>query len=206
VEDVLVARMISTPFTKLDCCLVTDGGAAIIMTRADRASDGPHTPVYLMGAAMEHHHRMISEMPDLMHTSAKHSSQRALNMAGFSVNEMDSYQLYDAFTINTMLFLEDIGMCKKGEAKDFIKNGRIAPGGDVAVNTNGGGLSCVHPGMYGMFVMIEAIRQIRAAAGDDEGARGQGGWLDNAKLSLAHGNGGVLSSQATTIWGHPDTV
>ena len=206
VEDVLVARMISTPFTKLDCCLVTDGGAAIIMTRADRASDGPHTPVYLMGAAMEHHHRMISEMPDLMHTSAKHSSQRALNMAGFSVNEMDSYQLYDAFTINTMLFLEDIGMCKKGEAKDFIKNGRIAPGGDVAVNTNGGGLSCVHPGMYGMFVMIEAIRQIRATAGDDEGARGQGGWLDNAKLSLAHGNGGVLSSQATTIWGHPDAV
>ena len=206
VEDVLSARMISTPFTKLDCCLVTDGGAAIIMTRAERASDGPHTPVYLMGAAMEHHHRMISEMPDLMHTSAKQSSQRALDMAGFSVNEMDSYQLYDAFTINTMLFLEDIGMCKKGEAKDFIKDGRIAPGGDVAVNTNGGGLSCVHPGMYGMFVMIEAIRQIRAGAGDDEGTRGQGGWLDNAKLSLAHGNGGVLSSQATTIWGHPDTV
>jgi acetyl-CoA acetyltransferase len=176
------------------------------MTRADRAKDGAHTPVYLMGAAMEHHHRMISEMPDLMQTSAKQSSQRALDMVGLSVHQIDSYQLYDAFTINTMLFLEDIGLCKKGEAKDFIKDGRIAPGGDVPVNTNGGGLSCVHPGMYGMFVMIEAIRQIRAGAGDDEGKREPGGWLEGAKLCLAHGNGGVLSSQATAIWGHPDTV
>ncbi len=206
VEDVLNARMISTPFTKLDCCLVTDGGAAIIMTRADRAAHGPNTPVYLMGAAMEHHHRMISAMPELLHTSARQSSQRALEMAGFSIDQMDSYQLYDAFTINTLLFLEDIGLCKKGEAKDFIKDGKIGPGGSVPVNTNGGGLSCIHPGMSGMFVMIEAIRQIRAASGDDEGKRGDGGWLENAKLCLAHGNGGVLSSQATTIWGHADTL
>ncbi len=206
VDDVLAARMISSPFTKLDCCLVTDGAAAIIMTRADRAKDGPRTPVYLLGAAMEHHHRMISAMPDMLNSSARESSQRALAMAGCRAEDMDSYQLYDAFTINTLLFLEDIGLCKKGEAKDFIRDGRIAPGGTVPVNTNGGGLSCIHPGMYGMFVMIEAIRQIRQSAGDDEGPRAPGGWLGTAKLCLAHGNGGVLSSQATTVWGHADTL
>ena len=206
VDDVLGERIISSPFTKLDCCLVTDGAAAMIMTRADRAKDGPRTPVYMLGAAMEHHHRMITAMPDMQNTSTRESSKRALAMAGCGVKDMDSYQLYDAFTINTFLFLEDIGVCKKGEAKDFIKDGRIAPGGETPVNTNGGGLSCIHPGMYGMFVMIEAIRQIRQGAGDDEGKRKAGGWLDKPRLCLAHGNGGVLSSQVTTIWGHAETL
>ena len=206
VEDVLAARMISTPLSKLDCCLVTDGAASIILTAADRAKDSRKTPVYLLGAAMEHHHRMISQMPDLTQTAAVESSRRALAMAGLEVSAMDSFQLYDAFTINTILFLEDIGLCQKGEGKDFIKNGRIAPGGSVPVNTNGGGLSCVHPGMYGLFVTIEAIRQIRAAAGDDEGLRQSGGWLQDVKTGLAHGNGGVFSSQVTSIWGHPDTL
>jgi Acetyl-CoA acetyltransferase len=175
VDDVLNARMISTPLSKLDCCLVTDGAAAIIMTRADRARDARKTPVYLLGAAMEHQHRMISAMPNLTQTAAARSGPRAFAMAGLSPSDMDTLQLYDAFTINTILFLEDLGYCAKGEGKDFIKNGYIAPGGGLAVNTNGGGLSCVHPGMYGLFVTIEAIRQIRAAAGDDEGTREQGG-------------------------------
>ena len=108
--------------------------------------------------------------------------------------------------INTILFLEDLGFCKKGEGKDFIKGGKISPSGSLPVNTNGGGLSCVHPGMYGLFVTIEAIRHIRAAANENEGERKEGGWIPNAKLSLSHGNGGVLSSQVTAVWGHEDTL
>ena len=198
IDDVLNARMVSDPLSKLDCCLVTDGGAAIVMTRADRAKDGPNTPIHLLGCAMEHHHRMISDMPDLTKTATAQSGPRAFEMAGCKTDDIDTFQLYDAFTINTILFLEDLGVCKKGEGKDFVSGGRIAPGGELAVNTNGGGLSCVHPGMYGLFVMIEAIRQARGDCGERQ--------IKDAKLCLAHGNGGVLSSQVTSIWGRPETV
>ena len=206
VNDVLSARPIVDPLGKLDCCLVTDGGAAIVMTRPDRAKDTKNTPIYLLGAAMEHHHRMISEMPDLVRTSAIESGKRAFGMSGYKANDMSTVQLYDAFTINTLLFLEDLGFCKKGEAKELVKNKNIGPDGNLKVNTNGGGLSCVHPGMYGLFVTLEALRQLRNASGDDVGERLEGGWVDNAKLSVAHGNGGVLSSQVTNIWGVSDTL
>lgn len=206
VEEVLAARMISDPLGKLDCCLVTDGGAAIVMTRADRAKDTRHTPVHLLGAGVAHYHRMISTMPDLAVTAATTSGERAYAMAGLTAADMDSVQLYDAFSINTLLFLEDLGFCAKGEAADFIKGGHIAPGGGLPVNTNGGGLSCVHPGMYGLFVMIEAISQIRATLDGAPAPRDAGGWVPETKLALAHGNGGVLSAQATTIWGAPETV
>jgi len=198
VEDVLNARMISDPLGKLDCCLVTDGAAAMVMTRADRAKDARAKPVYLLGAAMEHHHRMISCMPDLTTTSAKESSARAYEMAGCGPQDLDTVQLYDPFTVVPVLFLEDIGFCKKGEGHEFVRGGRIAPGGELAVNTNGGGLSCVHPGMYGMFVMNEAIRQARGEA--------PGKQIEGAKLCMAHGNGGVLSSETTTIWGTAETL
>lgn len=206
VNDVLSARPIVDPLGKLDCCLVTDGGAAIVMTRSDRAKDTKNTPIYLLGAAMEHHHRMISEMPDLVRTSAIDSGKRAFEMSGYNASDMDTVQLYDAFTINTLLFLEDLGFCKKGEASELIKNSNIGPSGSFKVNTNGGGLSCVHPGMYGLFVTLEALRQLRNASGDNVGQRLDGGWIDNAKLSVAHGNGGVLSSQVTNIWGVFDTL
>ena len=206
VNDVLSARPIVDPLGKLDCCLVTDGGAAIVMTRSDRAKDTKKTPIYLLGAAMEHHHRMISEMPDLVRTSAIESGIRAFEMSGYTPEDMDTIQLYDAFTINTLLFLEDLGFCKKGEAAELIKNNNIGPSGSLKVNTNGGGLSCVHPGMYGLFVTLEALRQLRNASGDNVGQRLDGGWIDNAKLSVAHGNGGVLSSQVTNIWGVSDTL
>ena len=206
VEDVLSARPIVDPLGKLDCCLVTDGGAAVIMTRSDRAKDTKNTPIYLLGAAMEHHHRMVSEMPDLVRTSAIDSSQRAFKMSSYKATDMDSIQLYDAFTINTLLFLEDLGFCKKGEAIELVKNNNIGPSGSLKVNTNGGGLSCVHPGMYGLFVTLEAIRQLRNSAGDNVGERSDGGWIDNAKLSVAHGNGGVLSSQVTNVWGVSETL
>ena len=206
VEDVLSARPIVDPLGKLDCCLVTDGGAAVIMTRSDRAKDTKNTPIYLLGAAMEHHHRMVSEMPDLVRTSAIDSSQRAFKMSSYKATDMDTIQLYDAFTINTLLFLEDLGFCKKGEAIELVKNNNIGPSGSLKVNTNGGGLSCVHPGMYGLFVTLEAIRQLRNSAGDNVGERPGGGWIDNAKLSVAHGNGGVLSSQVTNVWGVSETL
>ena len=206
VEDVLSARPIVDPLGKLDCCLVTDGGAAVVMTRTDRAKDTKNTPIYLLGAAMEHHHRMISEMPDLVRTSAIDSSQRAFKMSSYKASDMDTIQLYDAFTINTLLFLEDLGFCKKGEAIELVKNNNIGPSGSLKVNTNGGGLSCVHPGMYGLFVTLEAIRQLRNSAGDNVGERSDRGWIDNAKLSVAHGNGGVLSSQVTNVWGVSETL
>ena len=206
VEDVLSARPIVDPLGKLDCCLVTDGGAAVIITRSDRAKDTKNTPIYLLGAAMEHHHRMVSEMPDLVRTSAIDSSQRAFKMSSYKATDMDTIQLYDAFTINTLLFLEDLGFCKKGEAIELVKNNNIGPSGSLKVNTNGGGLSCVHPGMYGLFVTLEAIRQLRNSAGDNVGERSGGGWVDNAKLSVAHGNGGVLSSQVTNVWGVSETL
>lgn len=198
VEDVIGARPISDPLGKLDCCLVTDGAAAVVMTRADRARNAPGKPVYLLGAAMAHHHRMISAMPELTVSAAADSGPRAFAMAGYTAEDMDTVQLYDAFTINTILFLEDLGFCAKGEGKDFVSGGRIAPGGVLPVNTNGGGLSCVHPGMYGLFVMIEAIRQARGSCGERQ--------VEGAKLCLAHGNGGVLSSQVTTIWGTEETL
>ena len=206
VEDILSARPIVDPLGKLDCCLVTDGGAAVIMTRSDRAKDTKNTPIYLLGAAMEHHHRMVSEMPDLVRTSAIDSSQRAFKMSSYKATDMDTIQLYDAFTINTLLFLEDLGFCKKGEAIELVKNNNIGPSGSLKVNTNGGGLSCVHPGMYGLFVTLEAIRQLRNSAGDNVGERSGGGWINNAKLSVAHGNGGVLSSQVTNVWGVSETL
>jgi acetyl-CoA acetyltransferase len=197
VDDVLASRPISDPLGKLDCCLVTDGAAAAVMVRADRAGDHAK-PVYLLGAAMAHDHRMISQMPSLTTTCAVDSGRRAFAMAGYGPSDMKTVQLYDAFTINTILFLEDLGFCAKGEGKDFVAGGRIAPGGELPVNTNGGGLSCVHPGMYGLFVMAEAIRQAR---GDAPGKQ-----IEGADLCLAHGNGGVLSSQVTTIWGTEATL
>ncbi len=106
--------------------------------------------------------------------------------------------LYDAFTINTILFLEDLGFCAKGEGGPFVEGGRIAPKGSLAVNTNGGGLSYCHPGMYGLFLLIEAVRQLRGECGQRQVA--------GADVALVHGNGGVLSAQATTILGGPATL
>ncbi|MBV1897160.1 MAG: thiolase, partial [Rhodobacteraceae bacterium] len=197
-EDVLAARMVSDPLSVRDCCLVTDGGGALVMVRADRAGDSPNAPVHVLGVAADSTHRQISQMYDFTTTAAKGSGAAAFAMAGVSPADIDVVELYDAFTINTILFLEDLGFCNKGEGGAFVEGGRIAPGGAFPVNTNGGGLSCVHPGMYGIFTVIEAARQIR---GDAPGLQ-----LDGVELALAHGNGGVLSSQVTAILGAASTV
>ncbi|MEK8049507.1 thiolase [Ideonella sp. DXS22W] len=198
IDDVLNARMISDPLTVRDCCLVTDGGGALVLVRSDRAKDLPHKPVHVLGAATACWNRQISSMHDLTVTSASQSGAQAYAMAGLAAKDMDVVALYDAFTINTILFLEDLGFCAKGEGGSFVEGGAIAPGGRLAVNTNGGGLSCVHPGMYGIYTLIEGVRQLRGQGGERQVA--------NAKLALCHGNGGTLSSQATAILGTSDTL
>ena len=198
IDDVLNARMVSSPFTVRDCCLVTDGGAALVMVSAKRAKDFPKKPVYLLGAAAATTHMNIMAMDDLTVSAAKDSGERAFAMAGVKPSDIDVVELYDAFTINTILFLEDLGFCKKGEGGPFVASGAINPGGRLPVNTNGGGLSCVHPGMYGMFTLVEAIQQLRGECGERQ--------IKDAKLAVAHGNGGVLSSQITNILGTADTL
>jgi len=197
-EAVLNSRMISDPLSLLDCCLVTDGGGAVIMVSHERAKYFQNKPIYLLGTAAAHWHRQITQMPDLTVTAAVESGQRAFNMAGITKNEVDVVEVYDAFTINTILFLEDLGFCRKGEGGSYVANGNIAPGGSLPVNTHGGGLSCVHPGMYGIFILIEAVRQLRGDCGKRQ--------VDGAEVALVHGNGGVLSSQATSILGTEETL
>jgi acetyl-CoA acetyltransferase len=191
VREVLDSRMVSSPLSVRDCCLVTDGGGAAIVTSARRARDLKKRPVYLLGAGEAHWHRHISRMPDLTVTAAAESGARAYEMAGVGPEDVDVAMLYDAFTINTVLFLEDLGFCEKGEGGPFVSGGRISPGGQLAVNTNGGGLSYNHPGMYGLLLIVEAVRQLRGECGARQ--------AQDASIALVHGNGGVLSSQVTAI-------
>jgi acetyl-CoA acetyltransferase len=197
VEDVLAARMVADPLGVKDCCLVTDGGAAVVVTSGERARSLTDKPVYLLGAGEAHSHRHISHMPDLVRTSAVDSGARAFEMAGLKPADVDVLQLYDAFTITPILFLEDLGFCAKGEGGPFVSGGRIAPGGELPLNTNGGGLSYQHPGMYGLLAIVEAARQLRGEST---------GQVDGAHVALAHGNGGVLSTQCTVVLGDETTL
>lgn len=190
-DDVLGAKMISDPLTVRDCCLVTDGAGAFVVTAAHRARDLHAKPIYVLGSGHAHWHRQISCMDDLTVTPAVDSGRTAFAEAGLVPADIDLVELYDAFTINPILFLEDLGFCRKGEGGAFVEGGRIAPGGDFPMNTNGGGLSCTHPGMYSIFLVIEAVSQLRG----DAGAR----QVRDSEVALVHGNGGVLSSQATAI-------
>jgi len=198
IDDVLGARMVCDPLTVRDSCLVTDGAGAFVLVRADRARDLPREPVHVLGTATAVWNRQISSMHDLTTTAARDSGRAAFAMAGLAPSDIDVVQLYDAFTINVLLFLEDLGFCAKGEGGAFVRGGAIAPGGRLPVNTNGGGLSCVHPGMYGIFALIEAVRQLRGEGGDRQVA--------GARTALAHGNGGTLSSQATAVLGLAQTL
>ncbi|HJZ16190.1 MAG TPA: thiolase [Stellaceae bacterium] len=198
VDEVLSARMVSYPFTVRDCCLVTDGGGAVIMTTAERARSLKKPPVYVLGCGQAITHANISSMPDLTVTGALQSGRAAYEMARLSPGDIDVVELYDAFTINTILFLEDLGFCPKGEGGRFVCDGRIAPGGGLPVNTNGGGLSYCHPGMYGLFLLIEAARQLRRECGARQ--------IADCETAIAHGNGGVLSSQSSVILGTQATI
>lgn len=185
VEDVLAAPRVCDPLGVRDCCLVTDGGGALVVMAEERARGIPGA-VRVLGVAEAHSHRHVTAMPSLVHTAASLSGGRAFAEAGLGTGDVDAAQLYDAFTITPILFLEDLGFCAKGDGGPFAASGAIAPGGALPVNTNGGGLSYQHPGMNGMLMVIEAVRRLQEE-GDEVG--------------LVHGNGGVLSTQCTALLG-----
>lgn len=194
IDDVLNSRWIAEPLHLLDCCLVTDGGGAVIVTSAARAAQTRKAPVWILGHGESHTHNSIANMPDFaVHQAAVASGRAAFAMAGLTPEQMDVAEIYDSFTITVILTLEALGFCGNGEGGAFVSGQRTAPGGPFPMNTNGGGLSYCHPGMYGIFLLIEATRQLRGECGPRQ--------VEGARLALAHGTGGVLSSAATVILG-----
>ncbi|HLM65105.1 MAG TPA: acetyl-CoA acetyltransferase [Acidimicrobiales bacterium] len=191
VDDVLGSPWMATPLHLLDCCLVTDGAGAFVMTSTERARDLAKPPVMVLGAATGGTHSMITEMPDLTVTGGAVSGPAAFAMAGIKHDDVDLLMGYDSFTITALLHLEDLGFCPKGEGGAFVEDGKLGPGGSLPMNTNGGGLSYTHPGMYGMFLLVEAVRQLRGEAGDRQ--------LDAPTVAVAHGSGGVLSTMGTVV-------
>lgn len=185
VADVLDSGFVAEPLHKLDCCLVTDGAAALVVTSAARARDSAKPPAWILGVGTHHTHSMVSQMPDLTVTPGVQSGARAFAMAGLGPDEMDVVELYDSFTITVLLALEDLGFCKKGEYKDLAKGGRFRFDNALkpTLNTDGGGLSSNHPGMRGIFLLFESVRQLRGESTSQ---------VPNAQLAIAHGNGGAL--------------
>ncbi len=193
IEDVLSSRWIAYPFHIYDCCLVTDAGGAIVLTSAARARDFRKKPVWVLGSGEATTHMSLLNMPDLTRTPARESGQRAFEMAGVRREDIDVVEVYDSFTYTALVTLEELGFCEKGEGGPFVSGQRTAPGGDFPMNTNGGGLSYTHPGMYGMFILIEAVRQLRGECGERQVA--------GAKLACVNGTGGTLSATGTLILG-----
>jgi len=192
------SRWVSWPFHLFDCCLVTDSGAAIIVTTAEKAASCRKQPVWLLGAAESHDHNIISMMPSFTSLIARETGPKAMGRAGIKHDDIDLTMIYDSFTYTVMLTLEGLGFCKPGEAPDFVANQRTAPGGDFALNTNGGGLSYTHPGMYGSFLLVEAVRQLRGECGERQ-VKHQADPTQNAKLAIVNGTGGSLSSTGTVV-------
>jgi acetyl-CoA acetyltransferase len=165
-----------------------------VVTSAERARDLARPPVYVLGAGTAHTHGMsISQMGDVTTTGAAVSGPQAMTMAGITPSDVDVVELYDSFTITALMTLEDLGFCAKGEGGDFVADGRLGPGGSLPTNTNGGGLSYTHPGMYGMFILVEAVRQLRGEGGDRQ--------VPGAEVAIANGCGGVLSCTSTIVLG-----
>ncbi len=192
-DEVLASPMISSPLHALDCCLITDGGGAVVLTSLERARSLAKPPVRLLGFGETTTHMSLSQMPDLTMPGAAASGRTALGAAGVSPDDIDVVQVYDSFTITVLLTLEALGFCRRGDAGDFVGDGRTRPGGSFPLNTSGGGLSYCHPGMFGIFLVIEAVRQLRGEAGDRQVA--------GAELALAHGTGGIFSTHGTLVLG-----
>ena len=197
-DDYHDSRWVSWPFHLLDCCLVTDSGAAILVTTAERARSCRKAPVWVLGAAESHDHNMISMMPSMTSLIARETGPKALERAGITHNDIDLTMIYDSFTYTVMLTLEGLGFCGPGEAADLVANQRTAPGGDFPLNTSGGGLSYTHPGMYGSFLLVEAARQLRGEAGERQVHR-KGHPGQNPQVSIVNGTGGSLSSTGTVV-------
>jgi len=197
-EEYHNSRYVAWPFHLPDCCLVTDSGAAIIVTTAERARNLRKKPVWVLGAAEGHDHNIISMMPSFTSLIARETGPKALARAGITHNDIDLTMIYDSFTYTVMLTLEGLGFCQPGEAADFVANQRTAPGGDFALNTSGGGLSYTHPGMYGSFLLVEAVRQLRGECGARQVHHRRDASQD-PKTALVNGTGGALSSTGTVV-------
>ncbi len=192
-EDVLESRVIADPLHLLDCCIISDGGGAVIVTSLERARDLRQSPVVVLGTGEAVAHREIGA-PDLMRMAARQSGEHAFAMAGLTPAEIDFCTIYDSFTITVLATLENLGFCKLGEGGPFVENGGIGLAGRLPVNPDGGGLSSNHSGMRGIFLVIEAVRQLRGGLGKRQ--------VDGAEIALAHGTGGYLGlmhSGATLI-------
>jgi acetyl-CoA acetyltransferase len=195
VDDVLSSRIISHPLHLLDCCIISDGGGAIVVTSAERARDLAKPPVYLLGSGEAVWHQETGA-PDLLTVAARQSSERAFRGAGVTHDDVDFCTIYDSFTITVLVTLENLGFCKPGEGGGFVEGGRIGLGGALPLNPDGGGLSSNHPGMRGIFLVIEAVKQLRGECGERQ--------VQGARVGLVHGTGGLLStlhSGATLLLG-----
>jgi acetyl-CoA acetyltransferase len=194
VADVLNSRMIAYPFRLLMCCLVTDGGGALILVSAERAKDFPQRPVYILGTGESVETPMISQMADFTSSRAfRVSGKKAFDEAGIRHGDVDHLMIYDAFAHLPLYGLEDLGFCQPGEAAAFIGDRHTAPGGKLPLNTNGGGLSYMHSGMYGMYALQESVRQLRGTAPAQ---------VRGAKISIAHGVGGMFGASGTIVFGN----
>jgi acetyl-CoA acetyltransferase len=191
VEDVLASPWVVYPFHLLDCCLVTDAGGAVVVTSADRARQLGVPVVEVLGSAVAQSHYAISQMPDLTESPARVCGEAAFAQAGVRPGDVDVAELYDSFTYTVLVQLEDLGFCAKGEGGDFVSGQRTAPGGDFPLNTSGGGLSYTHPGMFGIFLLIEAVRQLRGECAERQ--------VPDAELAVVSGMGHYLSSAATAV-------
>ena len=199
IDDVMNSRPICWPYTLFMCCLVTDAGGAVVLASADRARSLRKPPVYILGSGEATEHNMVSMMADMTTSrAAKVSGKAAFEMAGVSHSDIDVAELYDAFAFTPMLALEDLEFVKPGESGPFMAERRTGPGGDFPMNTNGGGLSYTHSGMYGMFTLIELTRQLRGEAGERQ--------VPGASVGIAHGPGGMFAAASTLIAGNADTI
>jgi len=198
IDDVLASPVQASPLHKLDCCLVTDGAGAVVLASAERARSLRSAPALVLGTGTCHTHAMISQMPDLTVTGAAVSGPLAFATAGLTPVDIDVAQIYDSFTITVLLLLEDLGFCPKGEGGPFVAEGVLGPGGALPSNTSGGGLAYTHPGMFGIFLLVEAVRQLRGECGPRQ--------VKGAEVALAHGSGGVLSAMSTIILGTEATA
>jgi acetyl-CoA acetyltransferase len=193
VDDVLGSRLVADPLHKLDCCVISDGGCCLVLTTEERARALRHPLVYVRGAAGAMTHHSIQGMPDLTRTAGAETGPRAFAEAGIRPSDVDTFQMYDSFTYTVLVCLEDLGFAPKGEGGAFAAEGNLRLGGALPTNTDGGGLSCTHPGMRGLFLLCEATRQLRGGAGDSQ--------VDGAEVAVAHGSGGWLSTMGTVVLG-----
>ncbi|MFG2948709.1 thiolase C-terminal domain-containing protein [Streptomyces adustus] len=199
VDDVLSGPMVADPFTKLHCCLRSDGGAAVLLAAEEYVRDCRTAPVWVLGTGEHVSHAAMSQWPDFTVSPAAVSGRLAFERAGVGPDEMDFAEIYDAFTYMTLVTLEDLGFCAKGEGGAFVEKGRLkVAGGELPVNTDGGGLSAQHPGMRGLFLLVEAVRQLRGEAGARQVRRPDG---ELPRLAVASGTGGWFCSSGTVVLG-----